>query len=91
MTQDHEFSWQGTLMVFWAITWRCIGIGIPLIFVFSFIFAIAGQMAGMDKNTIMGYANIGGQIVLLPVYIYVLKRLFTKGFGKYRLAVLDKE
>lgn len=88
---NQEFTWKGVLMVFWAITWRCLVIGIPAIFVFSFIFATIAGFKGMDQAEAMRYINIGSQIILLPVYLYVIKRLFTKGFGKYRLAVLEKE
>lgn len=89
--EEQEFTWKGALIVFWAITWRCCVVLIPLIIIFSIIFAVIGSIMGMDKDYITWMVSIVVQIVFLPVYISVLKRLFTKGFGKFRLAIVEKE
>lgn len=88
---DQEFSWKGALIVFWAITWRCCVVLIPLIIIFSIIFAIVGGIMGMDQGYITNLVSIIVQLICIPVYISVLKRLFTKGFGKFRLAIVEKE
>lgn len=92
--KNAEFSWKGTFMVFWAIVWRNLVVGIPLVIVFS---SLAGGIAAL-LNVFAGmhieYASLGfivGQIVMTVTYLYVLKRLFTKGFGRYHLAVLEKD
>ncbi len=87
----NEFTWLGALSVFWAITWRTLLIGIPLALIVGALIGVIGYFQGLTNETIAQYGGISGQLVMIPVYIYVIKRLFTKGFGNYRLQVIEKE
>ncbi len=88
---DHEeFTWKGALMVFWALTWRFFVILFPVAILIGLIFGAVSFFMGVEKDVAVARAGILGQIAAIPVYILVIKRLFSKGFGKYRLAVLEK-
>lgn len=88
---NDDFTWLGALSVFWALTWRTIIIALPLAVAAGAALGVYGHMQGWSPDKVATYGGIVGQIVVIPVYVYVIKRLFNKGFGKYRLQVVDKE
>jgi hypothetical protein len=89
--KNDEFTWLGAIRVFWALTWRTLLIGVPLAVFIGVIFGFVSAFIGIPQDKVGLYGGVIGQIIILPVYIFVIKRLFNKGFGKYRLQVVEKE
>lgn len=88
---NDDFTWLGALSVFWALTWRTLIIGVPLAMIIGGIIGFVGYTQGVEQDQIATYGGIVAQFIVIPVYVYVIRRLFTKGFGKYRLQVVEKE
>ncbi len=78
------------LQVWWSISWRAI----PLSFIAGSLIggvlgAVLGSM-GASVQSIQTPAMIMGALVGIYINVQVIKRLMTKGFGDYRLAVVRK-
>lgn len=88
MRGELEATYPLALKVWWAIVWRTISLGVlaglALGFVFGIASAVTGLMLPQYVHAIIGL--FGGMAACL----WVLKRLMTKGFGNYRLAVLEE-
>ena len=90
MMSEHQFTWIGTLMVFWAIMWRCIIILLPFAVILGIVIGVIGVMIGMAEQRAIQIVSIAINVISFPIYIAVLRRLFVKGFGKYRLEMVEK-
>ena len=88
MRGEIEVTYSLAFKVWWAIMWRTLPLallaGVALGFVFGIASAVTGLMLPQYVHAMIGLC--GGMAVCL----WVLKRLMTNGFGKYRLAVLEE-
>ncbi len=87
---QEEFTWKGAIIVFWALAWRFLIGALVVGFIVGLALGGVFSAMGVEKEVAMNRANITGQLLAIPIFIFVIKRLFTKGFGKYRLSVVEK-
>jgi hypothetical protein len=83
-------DWKVAAQVWWALTWRMIIVLLPLSFLAGGIFGAVGALMGVPLVSVKYVANIIGLVLGISITIAVLHRLLTKGFGKYRLQVVEK-
>ena len=76
------------ILVWWVQLWRTMLFVILGSVAVGFTLAIVQRIIGVDLPPFI--SGIAGGIVGFIVVIKVIERLMTKGFGKYRLAVVKK-
>ena len=78
------------IKIWWALTWRTFLIGMAILLPLIFISAIVFASMGLGKEQAVKIINLLTTPVLIPVTIYVIYRMTTKGFGRYRLTAMEK-
>lgn len=86
-----EVTWEMTITFWWAQMWR----SIPLIVLASILagalYHFITEALNVDP-TVKIWMGVGlGFYVGLLMTLWVVRRLLTKGFGKYRLFMVEKE
>ena len=84
-------TYGNVLRVWWAYSWRWLAFGVCAAALCGFLFAAIVQMAGLnaDMSEKAGMA-VTFIISLLAAPHWAIRRLLTKGFGHYRLALVEK-
>lgn len=78
------------LRLWWASFWRIMPIVIIGSFVIGFIIGVLGYVIGVDTKILNTFAGIMGGVFGIYISAIIFKRLMVKGFGRYRLAVVEK-
>lgn len=79
------------LKVWWALTWRAVLFAILASMLVGLVIGILGSMMGESQENLQGPAAVSGGLVGLFVSVRVIRYLLTKGFGRYRLVVVDND
>lgn len=91
MSTELEATWFTGLRVWWAWFWRTMLIVLIVSFIGGLVVGVLSAIIGLGE----ALASVLGMFVGLGVGFYfgpaVFKRMMTKGFGKYRLAVVTKD
>lgn len=89
-----QATYGNALRIWWAWFWRQMLLMIPLVLVTAFVVGfIVGMLfpAGDGENSAAGFmGGLIGVVVSLGVQIFVIHRLMNKGFGRFRLALMEK-
>jgi len=86
-----EPSFLLAVKVWWAWAWRSMLTVLALSMLAGFFFGIMGALMGIEQNTVSTIAGLTGFCIGLYFTVFFIKRLMVKGFGKYRLQVVEKE
>jgi len=78
------------LKLWWASFWRIMPLVLIGSFVVGFIIGILGLILGVDNKALNIVAGIAGGVFGIYVSAFIFRRLMVKGFGRYRLAVVEK-
>ena len=84
-------SWGLGLKVWWAWFWRTMILVFVLSIIIGIIVGVIGALIGLAQATISFSGGLFGLAIGLYLGPAILKRLMTKGFGRYRLAVMRKD
>lgn len=79
------------LKVWWSWCWRVMPLALIGSFVAGFIVILIDYLIGIDQKTGTTISAVLGGAIGLYLSVYIFYRLMVKGFGKYRLAVLEKD
>lgn len=85
-----EPTYRHVFQLWWAMLWRIIPLVMIGSFVLGFITAFISHIMDMDKNSMQTVSALVGGAWGLYVTLWVLRRLIIKGFGKYRLSIVEK-
>lgn len=82
------------LQVWWAFLWRsllaALFAGIVIGVLLGIIMGIVAIATGLNMETLKAVSTLLGGILGLYVSVWILHRMMTVGFGKYRLVVTKK-
>ncbi len=89
--EEQEATWGVALKFWWAWIWRS-----------TLVTAVIGGILGtiLEKiGTSFGVSSLGGALIIdetmylvsIPVSIYIFKKVFTKDFGSFRIAIITNE
>ncbi|MEM6810997.1 MAG: hypothetical protein AAF549_00845 [Pseudomonadota bacterium] len=87
---EEEPTWFWGLRVWWAWFWRYLLIVVILSALVGGGIGAIGALIGLASDTTASIGGGAGFLVGIIFMPFVFKRLMTKGFGKYRLAVVHK-
>jgi hypothetical protein len=98
VSYEAEPTYQTALKLWWAMVWRFVPVIVICIVVASIaigvVSAMIGVATGMEKEQVQNMGAVAGFFVGLVlnvlVSIWLIRRLMTKGFGRFRLAVMVK-
>ncbi|HTK84225.1 MAG TPA: hypothetical protein VL625_03990 [Patescibacteria group bacterium] len=76
------------VQLWWAYYWRFFGLGFLIELVLSVIYLTMDQVLGIKTQHYM--ISIAVIIIGTVVSQWVFHRLLTKGFGRYRLVLIEK-
>ncbi len=76
------------VQLWWAYYWRFFGLGFLIEIVLSVIYITMDQVLGIKTSHLM----ITGAVIIIGTVVsqWVFHRLLTKGFGRYRLVLIEK-
>ena len=78
--------------VWWSIAWRlllALGVGAYAVgYIAGRVLVMVGWMPPVDR--VVDVLTIGLSVALVPVHILLLRTFMTRGFGRYRLAVVKR-
>lgn len=74
----------------WALTWRSLLCAVVVGTVWGFVIGIIASIAGWQQGGMTLLAGVGGFFLGAYVSIRIMRRLMIKGFGRYRLSVVEK-
>lgn len=88
--QEQEATWGVILKFWWAWTWRSFVLAMLLSLVLGFVMGLFAKMIGIDMRSSILFVNLSSIVVSLPVTFYMLKKVFAKDFGSFRIAIIKK-
>lgn len=96
--REVEPTYLMALRFWWAWLWRQGLVLIPTLFLLiaatTLILVIVGKAAGMSQEEVSAIAGPMGFVLGLGVgcfaQLYIIRRLMTKGFGRFRIAIVEK-
>ncbi len=83
-------TWLIATHIWWSLLWRTVLIGVISAVVVGGILGGVLSVLGMSDK-IGTYAQIAGYLVGIPVGIYVVKKILTMQFRRYRIALLPSQ
>lgn len=90
MSYEAEATYGTAAKVWWALTWRILPTAILGSLIIGFVIGLISGAMQTDINAASVFAGILGFAFGLWVMLFMIRRLMTKGFGRYRLAVMVK-
>lgn len=90
MSYEAEATYGTAARVWWAMTWRILPTAILGALIIGFVIGLISGAMNTDVNTAAAFSGIVGFAFGLWVMLFMIRRLMTKGFGRYRLAVMVK-
>ncbi len=91
LKNEVEVSWFLGLRLWWAWFWRTMLVVLFWAVIVGTLLGFVGYFMGVDSDIVSKISGLAGAGVAFYVMPLVFKRLISKGFGRYRLAVLEKE
>ncbi len=82
-------TYENVLRVWWAYSWRWVALGI-VAFAVMFGFQFLAIAAKMDVETIKKVEQAISFLISVLASQWVIHRILTKGFGRFRLALVEK-
>lgn len=86
--KEVEVSWKKAAIVWWAYIWRSIVIIFPVAFLIGAILGVIMIIIDIPIEQNRIYLNILGGIIWIAVSFLILKNLFSKDLGGFRLALI---
>jgi len=83
-------TYDNVLRVWWAYSWRWGAAGAVVAFAVMFAVQFLAIAAKMDIETVKKAEPVLGFIISVLASQWVIRRLLTKGFGRFRLALVEK-
>ncbi len=76
------------VQVWWAYYWRFFGLGFLIELPLGVLYVTMDQVLGIRPSQLM----INGAVIIIGTVVsqWVFHRLLTKGFGRYRLVLIEK-
>ena len=90
MSYEAEATYGTAAKVWWALTWRIFPTALLGSLIIGFVIGLISGALKTDVNAASIFAGILGFAFGLWVMLFMIRRLMTKGFGRYRLAVMVK-
>lgn len=84
-------DWKLAFRVWWAFCWRALSFSIIFGFIAGLIVGIVGVAIGLEQDDASRHGSYLGGVTGIVVSCWVIKRMMTKGFGKYCLVVAHKD
>lgn len=88
MRNEVEANYSTALKLWWALIWRTVPLAMAGAFVIGLVLGIIVGVTGLGLSPIV--SGVFGLVWGAFASVWVIKRLMTKGFGNYRLAILEK-
>ena len=96
--REVEPTYFNALRLWWAWFWRQGLVLVPMFLVLvvsmTLILVVIGKSMGLGKEEISAIAGPMGFLLGLGVgmfaQLYIIRRLMTKGFGRFRIAIVEK-
>ncbi len=79
------------IKVWWALMWRVLLFSVLVGFAIGVAVGIVASVMGENPASFAILVNLAGMLTFMVVSFFVCKKLLTKGFGRYRLAVVEKD
>jgi hypothetical protein len=86
-----EPTFRRTAVIWWALVWRGVILGLGAGFLFGFIEGIIGAWVGVSPSFIRYFALISGLIVGIPVGIYVVQLALRKKYREFTVRLVPTE
>jgi len=90
--KEVEATFGKAAKAWWALTWRAVLLALLSAFLVGVVFGIFETVLNVDTHSggIVAINGTAGAVVGVYVSIWVMRRLMTKGFGRFRLALVEK-
>lgn len=85
-----EITWDKVILVWWSYTWRVLLYTAILIAILAVIGALIFFSIGMPEFG-RKYGAIAAQLAIIPVSILVLKKILSKKFNGYSVALVKDD
>ena len=82
-------TYENVLRVWWAYSWRWAGLGL-VAFAVIFVLHLLAIAVKLDVVTLKKAEPVLSFLISVLASQWVIRRLLTKGFGRFRLALVEK-
>lgn len=85
--EEIKVGWSHAIVVWWSLIWRWILFSMIAGFIGGFLLGILAAPLGIDGELEL-YGQLIGLLVSIPVGIWVVRRVLTMEYRRYRVALI---
>ena len=85
-----DVTWTRAMKVWWSIIWRSTLLTLLGSMLFGVIFSVLGGILNIDTGTGVIYSSLGGFVIGMLSGIYAVKKILSKNFSDFKVALISK-